>query len=447
MKRILLENFRCFDSQEIEFKQGINLLIGDNASGKTTILKACKYVLSSFFAGFSDENTKWICPHSDDFSIKEENGIVLPEKPIKIHFGCYADMYESVCHEDSGICYNPAKNDDYILQKNSKKNSRALVSGFTDYRDYCKRLQDSYFDLEKSHTYQRYSLPLFASFTTEDIHSSRRLDTKIFKRYAQKPTFGYYECVEGNGLYTYWLSRLLALKEAGKNVEEIEIVSNAITKVLDLIVKKIDIRPIQGKVYYIFADGREIEADLLSDGYKRLVNIVTDLAFRCALLNRGIYGMDACDKTHGTVLIDEIDLHLHPSLQSKILNALHTTFPNLQFIVTTHAPMVMTSVENKNENIVYKLIYSDSKEYKIEPIQTYGMDSSSITKNILNLIPRDIHVNEELEDLFNDIDREQFKEARDKLDALKLRFGSLLPELSKAETMLNFLNSGDEENH
>ena len=58
MKKILLENFRCFDAQEIEFKRGINLLIGDNASGKTTILKACKYVLSSFFAGFSDENTK-----------------------------------------------------------------------------------------------------------------------------------------------------------------------------------------------------------------------------------------------------------------------------------------------------------------------------------------------------------------------------------------------------
>ena len=52
MREILLLNFRCFDIQKIEFKQGINLLIGDNASGKTTILKACKYVLSSFFAGY-----------------------------------------------------------------------------------------------------------------------------------------------------------------------------------------------------------------------------------------------------------------------------------------------------------------------------------------------------------------------------------------------------------
>ena len=170
------------------------------------------------------------------------------------------------------------------------------------------------------------------------------------------------------------------------------------------------------KVYYIFADDREIEADLLSDGYKRMVNIVTDLAFRCALLNRGIYGMDACEKTHGTVLIDEIDLHLHPSLQNKVLNLLHKTFPNLQFIVTTHAPMVMTSIESNDENIVYQLRYSKSDGYTIEPTQTYGMDASSITKNVLNLIPRDNYVNTMLEDLFNDIDNNKFKEAREKLD-------------------------------
>ncbi len=441
MRKILLENFRCFDSQEIEFKQGVNLLIGDNASGKTTILKACKYVLSSFFAGFSDENTKWICPNVDDFCIKEKDEFILPEKPIKISFSCYADMYENIHihYGDLDVPYNTTFNN-FILQKNSKKNSRALVSGFQGYRNYCKLLQSTYFNIDESHPSQRYALPLFASFTTEDIHSSRKLNTKIFKRYAQKPTFGYYECLEGNGLYSYWLSRLLVLKEAGKNVEEIEIVNNAITKALDVIVKEVEIRPIQGKVYYIFADDREIEADLLSDGYKRMVNIVTDLAFRCALLNRGIYGMDACEKTHGTVLIDEIDLHLHPSLQNKVLNLLHKTFPNLQFIVTTHAPMVMTSIESNDENIVYQLRYSKSDGYTIEPTQTYGMDASSITKNVLNLIPRDNYVNTMLEDLFNDIDNNKFKEAREKLDGLKEKFRDSLPELLKAETMLGFLN-------
>ena len=59
MKSIKIENFRCFEHLEIEFKDRINLLIGDNAAGKTSLLKACKYALSAWFSGFSDENTRW----------------------------------------------------------------------------------------------------------------------------------------------------------------------------------------------------------------------------------------------------------------------------------------------------------------------------------------------------------------------------------------------------
>ena len=177
------------------------------------------------------------------------------------------------------------------------------------------------------------------------------------------------------------------------------------------------------------------------------MNIVTDLAFRCAILNRGIFGNNACEKTCGTVLIDEIDLHLHPSLQVKVLNALHATFPKLQFVATTHAPMVMTGIENNSENVVYKLKYSSSTGYSLELIQTYGMDASSITRNVLDLIPRDNYVNTRLEQLFNDIDNSRFDDARIKLKALYDKFGSTLPELSKAETMLNLLNSDYEENH
>lgn len=71
MKRIRLENFRCYTDQSIEFKSGINLLVGDNGSGKTSILKACKYVLSSFFAGFSDEHTKLGYDSEKGYSVNE----------------------------------------------------------------------------------------------------------------------------------------------------------------------------------------------------------------------------------------------------------------------------------------------------------------------------------------------------------------------------------------
>ncbi|MFC2507853.1 MAG: AAA family ATPase [Bacteroides sp.] len=98
MKRLILENFRCFERFEIEFKPGINLLVGDNASGKTSLLKACKYALATFFAGFSDDNTRWVTPQKDDFRQVEVGEIsMLEEEPrerIKIAKGNTAPTAE-----------------------------------------------------------------------------------------------------------------------------------------------------------------------------------------------------------------------------------------------------------------------------------------------------------------------------------------------------------------
>ena len=93
MKQIRLEDFRCYTDQTINFKPGVNLLIGDNASGKTSVLKACKYVLSAFFSGFSDENTRWMSPSDDDFALRGTEEKLAPERPIKIHFSRDANQY------------------------------------------------------------------------------------------------------------------------------------------------------------------------------------------------------------------------------------------------------------------------------------------------------------------------------------------------------------------
>lgn len=355
MKEIRLENFRCYSDQTIRFKPGINLLIGDNASGKTSMLKACKYVLSTFFSGFSDENTRWINPDIDDFSTHIDDGIIAPELPVKIHFVCDSEQYEPLSYNEG--FYNPGYIQEvYTLQKNSKKNSRALISGIIQYRDYAKLLQETYTATDEQRNIRVYPLPLFACFSTEDIHATRKIDANKFLQYAQKASFGYYECLDGNGFFSYWQKRLLVLQEGQKNLPEIEIVRIAIIKALGPegcnIITDMQVRSIQGRVYYIFTDDREVEADLLSDGYKRLINIVTDIAFRCALLNREIYGLNSSERTRGTVLIDEVDLHLHPTLQATVLKGLRNAFPNIQFIVTTHAPMIMTGVESNNENAV-----------------------------------------------------------------------------------------------
>lgn len=415
MKRIRLKDFRCFNDYEMTFRPGINLLIGDNASGKTTILKALQIAASSFFAGFNDEYTRFTGIGNDDFSRFFAGDKLLPVKPIDIQFdmGNYGGLF---------------------LSRSGKKN-RTSIKGITAWKQEGQNLLTAIANGERK------ALPLFAAFSTEDIHSSRRLSMKPFKDYFLPVSFGYYESLQGNGLFDYWIKRLLVLCEGGEGATEIACVRKAIIDALAAdgcgIMQEVIVRPVQGIVYFKLADDRLVSAEDLSDGYKRLVNIIMDLAFRCALLNGQIYHEKACSETKGCVLIDEIDQHLHPSLQAVVLKGLQHAFPAMQFVVTTHAPMVMTSLRNDKCNIVYHLKYAKGA-YSHEEIHTYGMDASTIIETFMHQQARDARVAEDLKKLFRLIDESHIDEARKLLEEMRQTFENTIPELSEAEAMLTF---------
>ncbi len=426
MKNIDLNNYRCFTKLELDFKENFNVLVGDNSSGKTTLIRALSSVLNSFFIGYSDENTRFYGLSKNDFTIFESQTGLANEEAIIINFN-----YLNV---------------DAALELHSKK-GRTLQKPLNPIYDLGKEYFNNLFDDNKK---QVKDLPLFASFSTTDIHTSRKISLTPFKNYEHKPSFGYYECLQGDGFLDYWTKRLLILKEAGKGEIEINGVINAVLNALGAngcnIIKEVQIRHNQGKIYYILEDDREVQTENLSDGYRRLLNIILDIAFRCIILNKGIFGLDACLKTTGTVLIDEIDLHLHPTLQATVIKGLTKAFPKLQFITTTHAPMVMTGIPIDDKNIIYKLNYDDSNGYSATPVNLYGMDASSIIEIALDTVPRSIDVDNRLTDLFNFIDEDKFPQAFEKLKLMKKEFGDNLPDLAKAEAMLNFLTEDNDNN-
>ena len=86
MRRVTINNFRCYDSISIDFRRGINLLIGDNSVGKTSLLRACNLVMNAFFCGYSDENTKWKSAEDDDFREIKNDDVATDELPINIAF-------------------------------------------------------------------------------------------------------------------------------------------------------------------------------------------------------------------------------------------------------------------------------------------------------------------------------------------------------------------------
>lgn len=443
MRDITIKNFRCYEEKNIEFRRGVNLLIGDNSVGKTSLLHACNLVMNAFFSGYSDENTVWKSADDKDF---RETGIT--ESPIELVFHAGEWDFPTI-QTQIGDSYSLDTNVELKIEKKSKKNSRNLVTGLKPLKDYATALMFFSHVVQEDRSIRQINpLPVYACFTTEDIHTVRKFDKTRFKKYNHKPSFGYYECYDCKGLFECWINRLLVLRGAQKGEEEINSVRNAIIDALGPdgcnIISDIDIRHNEGKVYFKFVDGRESESTLLSDGYRRLVNIVMDIAFRCALLNKAMFGDQCYKRTHGTVIIDEIDEHLHPALQVRVLKALQDTFPQIQFIVSTHAPLVMSSVEPRNDengneiNVVYKLEYANGN-YTHRELNLYGMDASTIIETYMGQPSRDLKVNAGIKKILDLIDKGDVQKARELLKELGQNIASGDPELTRVEALISFM--------
>ena len=443
MQDITIKNFRCYEEKNMEFRRGVNLLIGDNSVGKTSLLHACNLVVNAFFSGYSDENTVWKSVDDNDF---RDMGVA--ELPIEIIFHPNEQDYP-IIQTQSGNNYSLDPNVELKIEKKSKKNSRNLTTGLKALRDYATVCNHSSHILQEDKSVLQVNvLPVYACFTTEDIHSVRKFDKNKFNKYNHKPSFGYFECYDCRGLFECWIKRLLVLKEAQRGEEEINSVRNAIIEALGPtgcnIINDMAIRHNERKVYFMFVDGRESESALLSDGYRRLVNIVMDIAFRCALLNKSMFGAQCYKHTHGTVIIDEIDEHLHPALQVRVLKALQDTFPKIQFIISTHAPLVMSSVEPRKDengndiNVVYKLEYVDGT-YTHKELDIYGMDASTIIETYMGQPSRDLRTHDKIKAILDLIDKGDIQAARNSLKELEQNIACGDPELTRIEALISFM--------
>lgn len=117
--------------------------------------------------------------------------------------------------------------------------------------------------------------------------------------------------------------------------------------------------------------------DEMSDGYKNTLSMIGDIAYRMAVMNP-MLGNRVLEETPGIVLIDEVDLHLHPQWQQSILKDLHAIFPKVQFIVTSHAPAVINSVSRE------KIRMLDKGEIYMPAAETYGRDANSILREVIS---------------------------------------------------------------
>lgn len=181
-------------------------------------------------------------------------------------------------------------------------------------------------------------------------------------------------------------------------------------------------------------NGKEFKLSQLSDGEKMLILMVSDIARRLTFAN---HNSDEPLKGSGIVLIDEIDLHLHPEWQRGIVAAFQKAFPNIQFIATTHSSLIINHLANESVFLVENNTCIPLKE-KLTNFNTYGADIEDILKVVQQteqLLPKD--VTDKLNTYFALIDANKIDEAKALQQELKRLTDPQHPEILKGQTLID----------
>jgi len=183
----------------------------------------------------------------------------------------------------------------------------------------------------------------------------------------------------------------------------------------------------------------------LSAGQRMMLALVADWAIKAVTQNAFLLPSDQLGpedepwprvlrETPGVVLIDELDVHLHPNWQRRVANDLKSTFPGIQFVCTSHSPQVIGELKPE------ELRFLDAPEVTIPP-RSYGVDSSRILEELMDAEPRNASVAELLRKLADLMDEENFDEARQLLSEVEAQLGPDDPEITRAHTLMKFLET------
>lgn len=189
--------------------------------------------------------------------------------------------------------------------------------------------------------------------------------------------------------------------------------------------------------------GSEIRIDQLSDGEKCLMAMIGDLARRLAIANPTL---DDPLTGEGVVLIDEIELHLHPAWQRNFITKLIHVFSHCQFVLSTHSPQVLGEVPGSCLRILHREETGEIQCYT--PKQALGLDSAEILEELMGSSRREKQTDKELNDIFVLIDQGRFAEAKTTIALLKEKLNGGIPEMVRAEGLIAMLESdieGDNE--
>lgn len=178
---------------------------------------------------------------------------------------------------------------------------------------------------------------------------------------------------------------------------------------------------------------KELNVLQLSDGERNMLALVGDIARRLSVLN--FHGLAQLNEGVGVVLIDEIDLHLHPNWQREIVAKLEATFPNCQFIVSTHSPQVVGELRPESVMLLRDGVLSHAP-------RSLGLSSSEVLEELMEGTSRNHTFQNKINEVERALEDENYTQARKILQSLRTDFGEL-PEVLRLSESLEWFDSAD----
>lgn len=419
LKKLHIKNFRCFNDYDVEFAPRVTVLFGKNGAGKSTLIHAIHKALSFVFKrNTSEEKGFDLTSGFPELKVEQytktdgvrdpKTGFLFPYIDINAFASFQGsslewDMYAST----STFNLQPSKYDlahKEVINKVNETNALPFFAYYSDsfphipkaksitqqqqelrnlgYLDW--NLESACSEIWISRLKDKWTLWDRADRNVKhEENALRNCESMLNNNIISKEEYD-----EDVQLHKEKLQK--ALSERGKYDKEISEIKSCLIK-FSKGDTNYEVTDIFDSIYE--EDGLCLETKqgdnppfhFLPAGYKRMYYIVLDIAYRSYILN-------GTTDAKGVVVIDEIDLHLHPELEKVVLGRFMDTFPNLQFIVSTHSPLVLTGIKTiDGQNKILKMLPHQVKPTPMFDI--YGLDMNSGLQEVMDVNPNDEELN------------------------------------------------------
>lgn len=447
LERISLANFRGFDQIDLDFASDVTVIAGVNGVGKSGILKSLASMLSRALPQFT--------PSGED---------PLPFADTDVQIGKPSMVMSTVLRlETSHLRIDvsraaPLTPEKVVLQLKRRDDLRFAIRGTKIGSKEEEKIEDELrmiqLQLDPSDAQIVRFLPFDSNTTPEEfVMSSKLMRAQPLavcystERFLSRlpPNFRKTKAVEIAMAYDKSLNQLevsqndfanwyRALKE-GERSDMAEIILNQLGAAVNTFLPGLTgllLHSERQPRFSVEKNGVLFFLEQLSDGERGLLALVFDLTRRLAIANPD--SENPIVEGVALVMIDEIELHLHPKWQRQVVRRLRDTFKNCQFVITTHSPQVIGQVKAEKLRL---LTVNDLGRVSLVPVsQSFGMDSSWILQNIMGVPARDYEIEQKLSMIYDSIDDGRFLDAREHAEEIRAEVGDF-PDLQETFALLD----------